>query len=165
MNLQDVIPFGPKNQSATMSDHEPALRTLANCSSPSTPHSQNSVQYCSDSDGRLVVTLTVLGDHVVSVELYDVLSFDPTWRLRFLGWLMPRRIGHNLALEEELRLRAEDLVRSEDNLNGLTQSKCCWLAGSSENCCEHGGEVVFEFSRIGSSAIVVIKATHRPSMV
>ncbi len=110
MNGNSPRAFGPESTVRTLANIERELLRLGDCSAHATPHSQSTLDYHRDSDGRLIVRIQIENNQVTSIDLFNMLEVaNADWLLSFLGWLMPERVGHNLHLRNNILSSAKQL--------------------------------------------------------
>ena len=156
MNTAHIKAFGPDLGNQTPSYNDTTLLRLVVCAHESHPNDANHLLYLRDTDGKLMVSVLVESERVASVELHDVLEAKD-WLPSFLGWLMPKRVGHNCDLPTEILSTARQLIENLSTSGHQPPISRNWLPGTDDSL---AGRVSFELSRRYPESRITMTATY-----
>ena len=155
MNIDNVKAFGPVGTNLMLKDCEPQLLKIIACQHHSTPNSDSKLEYHRATDGKLLVILEVGNDQADKVELCDVIDAKD-WLPGFLGWLMPKRVGHNCDLPNEILSAARQLIEKHSAKSDPTPICRNWLPGTDDSM----GKICFALNRKDGESAITMAATY-----
>lgn len=161
MDNRKIIRFGPlQNSPGLLSQCEQDLLNIINSRNRLAPTTSNQLEYRSQKDGRLLVTLSIdANDRVYCVAVEDWHgAMSEKWDWKFLQWLMPH--WHGVAPVHMARIQGvvSALVsQAAASMNGqqVAKSTVCWVPDPGPDGTDTR-QVEFVVTRVLGNAVTLV---------